>query len=127
MKSIGMWNRTILCLTSNHHLNQQINMCASKIGYGFLNKVRKPVLLRDCYRDITIVDERIFPTRFWQQYLYIQNRTCEDSDKKLLIIIDAPAPEKLQNVKSLDVKIFRLNDSVYDGIMETIRDFVDNQ
>ncbi len=118
------WNRKVLCLTQNIDLNRQINMCAGKIGYGFLNKIHEPVLLRDCYRDITVVDESIFATRFWQQYLYIQNHTCDDSDKKLLVIVDAHAPAELQGIKSLDVKIFRLNDSGHDGIIETIRDFV---
>ena len=116
------WHRTILCLTRNNDLNQQINMCARKIGYGFLNKVHEPVLLMDCYRDITVVDESIFATHFWQQYLYIQNHTSDDSDKKLLVIVDASMPAELQSIESLDVKIFRLNDSRH-GIIEKSRTF----
>ena len=117
------WHRKILCLTQNIDLNRQINICARKIGYGFLNKVHEPVLLRDCYRDITVVDESIFTTRFWQQYCYIQNHTSDDSDKKLLIIVDAPAPSELQGIKSLDVKISRLKGPRH-SIIETIGTFV---
>ncbi|HPL49064.1 MAG TPA: hypothetical protein PL030_12760 [Smithella sp.] len=116
------WHRTILCLTQNIDLNRQINICARKIGYGFLNKVHESVLLRDCYRDITVVDKNIFATRFWQQYCYIQNQTSDDSDKKLLVIVDAHAPAELQGIKSLDVKIFRVNDSGH-SIIGTIQTF----
>lgn len=123
MKRIVRWNRKVLCLTQNIDLSRKINICARKIGYGFLNKVHEPASLRDCYRDITVIDASIFATHYWQQYLYIQNHTSDNSDKKLLIIVDAPMPAELQGIKSLDVKIFRLNDSSH-GIIETIRTFV---
>ncbi len=122
MKRIVEWHRTILCLTQNIDLNKQISICAGKIGYGFLRNVHEPVLLRDCYRDITVVDGSIFETRFWQQYLYMQNHTSDDSDKKLLVIVDAPVPAELQGIESLDVKIFQHDDSMH-GIIETIETF----
>jgi len=122
-KPSSEWHRTILCLTCSSRLNQHAKKYARRIGYNFLNTVQEPALLRDCYRDITIVDESIFSTRFWQQYVYMQNRTTKDSDKKLLIIVDAPKPLELQTTGSVVVKVFRINYSVYD-IIEVIRAFV---
>ena len=103
------WNRAILCLTENSRLNQQAKKCARRIRYDFVDKVHEPVLLRDCYRDITIIDKSIFSTHFWQQYLYIHNHTSEDSDKKLLVIVDAPMPAELKGTQSIVVKIFRFS------------------
>jgi len=117
------WNRAILCLTENSHLNQQAKKCARRIRYDFVDKVHEPVLLRDCYRDITIIDKSISSTHFWQQYLYIHKHTSEDSDKKLLVIVDAPMPAELQTAEPIVVKIFLFNDSMY-KIIETIKEFV---
>lgn len=121
--SSAEWHRAILCLTCNSRLNQHAKKCARRIGYNFLDTVQEPALLRDCYRDITIIDKNIFSTRFWQQYVYVQKHTHKDSDKKLLIIVDAPKPPELQTTESLVVKVFRIDYSMYD-IIETIRAFV---
>ncbi len=117
------WHRTILCLTNNRSLNRHVKKYARSIGYNFLDTVQEPVLVRDCFRDITIIDKSIFSTRFWQGYLNIQKLTHKDSDKQLLIIVDAPRPSELQETESLIIRVFRVNYSIY-HIIEIIGAFV---
>jgi hypothetical protein len=80
-----------------------------------LNKERKPVFVEDCLR-FTIFEERNFPDTLLATELYNQNRTFAEFRQKLLNIIEHPAPENFKTSSHIDLKIFRLNDSYYDGL-----------
>lgn len=117
------WPRTILCLTDNSRLNQEVKKYAKVIGYSFLDTIPEPVMVIDSYRDITIVDKSIFSTRFWESYTFLQNMTSEDSVTTLLITVGAVEPPELKRGKHLIIKAFPVIFSM-DDIIETIREFV---